>query len=95
MTRELDPKGPDFNVLKDYLSKELGKMAADERAVRLATSRSFTEWAKTVVGRLAESLGVSLGFLVGQILGTYETVKEGFSEGWRKGFDRGRGRASA
>jgi hypothetical protein len=92
MTREIQPGEADFNVLADYLRQELDKMAADERAVHLTTSHSFATWAKSVVGGMAESLGLSLGLLAGHLVDTYETVKRSFSSGWREGLDRGRGR---
>jgi len=90
MTRDITPDDADFDVLANFLREELEKMSADEQAIRLTSRHSFTGWAETVVGRLAESLGLALGFFAGQIVGTYETVRDGFSGGVRKGFERGR-----
>jgi hypothetical protein len=93
LTRDISPENADFDVLADFLRDELKKLSTDERAIRLKSRYSFTSWAETVVGHLAEQLGLTLGLVAGWILDTYETVKNSFSRGWQEGLDRGRGRS--
>jgi hypothetical protein len=91
MSREIASEGTDFYALANYLRGELDRLDADERAIHLASSHSFAQWAETALSQVAESLGLTLGFLAGHIVAVYEGMKESFSTGWRKGFDRGRG----
>lgn len=91
MSREIGSNDTDFYALANYLTSELDRLDADERAIHLASSRSFAQWAEAAVGQVAESLGITLGFLAGHLVAVYENVKEGFSTGWRRGYERGRG----
>jgi hypothetical protein len=91
VSRDIGPSGADFNALTGFLRNELERLKADERAIHLASSKSFVRWAEVAIGAFAESLGITLGLLAGQLVAVYESVKGGFSTGWRTGFDRGRG----
>lgn len=92
MSRDIGSDEVDFHALTSFLRSELDRLDADEQAVRLASTRSFAQWAEAAVGRAAEGLGITLGFLSGHLIAVYENVRGGFSTGWRKGLDRGRGR---
>lgn len=95
MGREARPDDEaDFDALATYLRGELERLNADERAIRLRSSRSFASWAENVLGAFAEATGVTVGFLLGQVAAVYDTVAEGWTRGWRRGIERGRhGRA--
>jgi hypothetical protein len=90
MNQAMEPRGPDFNTLVQFLEGELARADADERAIVMASQRSFAMWAQNAIGAVAESLGLSVGFLAGYLAGIYHEIRDGFRSGWRKGIEKGR-----